>query len=55
MPNERSPFGDFRVIHNYNTQDSLDDGTLVDAATQPDLRTVTLLNWNTDRKVLLSQ
>ena len=42
-------FDDFEVIYSYTTQDALDDGTLVDAATHPDLSTVTLLNWNIDR------
>ena len=49
MHEEHSPFGDFEVIYTYSTQDALDDGTLVDAATQLELRTVTLLNWNGDR------
>lgn len=49
MHEERLPFDDFEVIYTYSTQDALDDGTLVDAATHPDLRTVTLLNWNVDR------
>jgi hypothetical protein len=39
---------DFEVIYSYTTQDALDDGTLVDAATHSDLSDVTLLNWNTD-------
>jgi hypothetical protein len=42
-------FEDFELIYSYSTQDALDDGTLVDAATHPDLRTVTLLQWNTGR------
>ena len=42
-------FDDFEVVYSYSTQDALDDGTLVDAATHPELRTVTLLNWNVDR------
>jgi hypothetical protein len=46
---ERLPFDDFEVVYSYSTQDALDDGVLVDAATHPDLQTVTLLNWNTDR------
>ena len=42
-------FDDFEVVYSYSTQDALDDGTLVDATIHPDLRTVTLLQWNTDR------
>ena len=42
-------FDDFEVVYSYSTQDALDDGTLVDAATHPELCTVTLLNWNVDR------
>lgn len=42
-------FDDFEVIYSYSTQDALDDGVLVDAAIHPDLRTVTLLHWDTDR------
>lgn len=49
MSEERLPFDDFEVIYSYSTQDALDDGVVVDAANHPDLRTVTLLNWNTDR------
>lgn len=49
MYEERLPFDDFEVVYSYSTQDALDDGTLVDAATHPELCTVTLLNWNVDR------
>lgn len=49
MSEERLPFDDSEVVYSYSTQDALDDGVLVDAATHPSLRTVTLLNWNTDR------
>jgi hypothetical protein len=49
MSEERLSFDDFEVVYSYSTQDALDDGVLVDAATHPDLQTVTLLNWNTDR------
>jgi hypothetical protein len=49
MHEERTPFDDFEVIYTYSTQDALDDGTLIDAATHLDLRNVTLLNWNIDR------
>jgi hypothetical protein len=49
MHDERLPFDDFEIIYTYSTQDALDDGTLVDAATHPDLGAVTLLNWNVDR------
>jgi hypothetical protein len=49
MHEERLPFDDFELIYTYSTQDALDDGTLVDAATHPDLSAVTLLNWNVDR------
>ena len=45
---ERLPFDDFEVVYTYSTQDALDDGTLVDAAKHPNLRTVTLLTWNID-------
>lgn len=55
MDKKRSPFDDFELIYSYTTQDALDDGTLVDAAIHPDLRTVTLLNWNTNRiRVIVS-
>jgi hypothetical protein len=46
---ERLPFDDFEIVYAYTTQDALDDGTLVDAATHPELDTITLLNWNTKR------
>lgn len=49
MHEESLPFDGFEIVYAYTTQDALDDGVLVDAATHPDLRTVTLLNWNTDR------
>ena len=42
-------FDDFELIYSYSTQEALDDGTLVDAAIHPDLRTVTRLQWNTAR------
>ena len=42
-------FDDFEVIYSYSTQNALDDGTLIDATTYPDLSDVTLLNWNIDR------
>jgi hypothetical protein len=48
-------FDDLEVVYSYSTQDALDDGALVDAAIHPDLRTVTLLNWNTDRiRIIIS-
>jgi hypothetical protein len=49
MNEERLPFDSFELVYAYTTQDALDDGVLVDAATHPDLRVVTLLNWNTER------
>jgi hypothetical protein len=49
MHEEYASSGDFEVVYTYSTQDALDDGTLVDAATHPELCMVTLLNWNVDR------
>jgi hypothetical protein len=49
MHQERTLFDDFEVVYLYTTQDALDDGTLIDAATYPDLSAVALLNWNISR------